>query len=380
MPLRSFILVVTVLASGLSPLAAAAQSSARPSSEADQLGRGWALLAKGDAHGAAAIAAQLMAHSRSSAAVVALAVDAELARGGASAALAAYEKWLSGRTVDEPHVLRRIARVLLVESSATKVHGKARLDALRALAADGDAEAAAALEQAALSNSFGEMRALATIGNERAVKSLIAQLTAMPGGKTPIIEALGSSGSKLAIPPLRSLLSDPADVNRAAAAEALGRLGATDAIPQLRALLKDPMFPVKLKAAGALYLLNDSTGLPFLMEVAGSEHAAIRVAAARELAAQPDANWQAMVRTLASDADPAVRLQAAQLIAPYDQALARSVLDALMRDDNIGIREAASGVFVERVASDFVTLRSLLRNGDIAVRIQAAARILELTR
>ena len=61
---------------------------------------------------------------------------------------------------------------------------------------------------------------------------------------------------------------------------------------------------------------------------------------AREMASQPDGNWQGIVRALTSDPDPAVRLEAARLIAPYDQPLARSVLDTLMRDDNLGIREA----------------------------------------
>ena len=49
-----------------------------------------------------------------------------------------------------------------------------------------------------------------------------------------------------------------------------------------------------------------------------------------------------------------------------------------MRDGNIGIREAASTVFVEHVAGDFGALRGLLRSGDAGVRVRAAARILEL--
>jgi hypothetical protein len=117
-----------------------------------------------------------------------------------------------------------------------------------------------------------------------------------------------------------------------------------------------------------------------LSEVAQSEHAAIRVAAAREMASQPDASWQNAVRVLAGDPDPVVRLEAARLIAPYDQPLAQRVLDDLMRDGNIAVREAASSVMVEQVASDFATLRALMRSGDVAVRVKAAARVLELTR
>ena len=337
------------------------------------------LLAKGDAAAAALKASQELARDPRSLAALILAVDAELARGGASAALGTYEKWLGNRRVDAAYLLRYVARAFLVESSGPPASG-ARVEALVALAADGDQDAASKLEQAMSSNGFAETRALATMGSTRAVKALIAQLDAMPGSKSPIISALGASGSLLAVPKLKTLLADPNDVNRAAAAEALGRLGATDTIPVLTPLLKDQVFTVRLKAAGALYRLNDSSGVSLLMELTASEHAAIRVAAAAELAAHPDPGWQNLVRGLMNDPDPLVRLEAARLIAPFDQALADETLAALMRDGNIAVREAASGVLVERVASDFATLRGLLRSGDLVVRVKAAARILELTR
>ena len=361
-------------------LNAAAQDRVTAPASATTLVEGWAALAKGDAAGASALAWQALGRDQHSVAALALAVEAELARGGVTAGLATYEKWLGSRKVDEAYMLRRIARALLVEASAKQPNATARLAALNALAADGDPEAFASLEQAALSNGFGELRALASMGNERAVQLLLARLASFPGSKTPIIDALGDSGSKLAVAPLKALLTDANDLNRAAAADALGRLGATEAIPQIKPLLNDQMFAVKMKAAGALFRLNDSSGLSVLNDIAGSEHAAIRVAAARELASQPDALWQSRVRALTEDPDPAVRLEAARLIAPYDQPLAKSTLDRLMREDNIGIREAASGVLVERVASDFATLRALLRSGDLVTRVKAAGRILELTR
>ncbi len=376
---RVVLLAIALFAAAL-PVAVTAQDQVPAPAGAAILAEGWALLAKGDAAGAALIAWQALARDQHSAAALVLAVDADLARGGASAGLNTYEKWLGSRRVDDAYVLRRVARAMLAESSGKQPNAKAALEALKALAADGDQEAAASLELAAFSNGFGETRALASMGNERAVNILIAQLGSFPGSKTPIIDALGDSGSKLPVPHLKALLSDQNDLNRAAAADALGRLGATEAIPQLRPLLNDQIFMVKLKAAGALFRLNDSSGLPLLTDIAASEHAAIRVAAARELASQPDTLWQSLVRTLTSDPDPVVRLEAARLIAPYDQPLAKSVLDALMRDGNIGIREAATGVLVERVASDFATLRALLGSSDVATRVKAAGRILELTR
>lgn len=360
---------------------AMAQERAAARSEAAILADGWALLAKGDAAGATALASQAMARDPFSSAALVLAVEAELTRGGPPAALAAYERWLGSRRLDDAHVLRRIARALLIDAGGAKQPNvTARLAALTALAADGDRDAAATLEQAAFTGRFGETRALASIGSDRAVNILIAQLGSTPGAKGPLIDALAESGSKLAVPHLRALLFDANDLNRASAADALGRMGASEAMPELRPLLNDPVFTVKMKAAGALYRLNDSSGLPLLTELTNSEHGAVRIAAARELASQPDTVWQGMVRNLTNDPDPVVRLDAAKLIAPYDQPLAKSVLDALMRDSNVAIQEEASRIFVERVAADFATLRALMRSGTTAVRVKAAGRILELTR
>jgi HEAT repeat protein len=348
--------------------------------QAAALAQGWALLAKGDTAGASRVAWQELARSQGNPAALMLAVDAELTRAGGAAGLGAYEKWLGTRRLDEAYVLRRVARRILADATGKQPNAAARLEALRALAADGHAEASATLERAASSSRIGETRALASTGDERAVKLLIAQLKTTPGSKTQIIDALGDSGSPAAVAPLKGLLSSQDDLTRASAADALGRLNATDAVPQLRPLLKDPIFTVRLKTAGALLRLNDTSGLALLTDLSTSEHAGVRVAAARELSSQPDGSWQNLVRSLANDPDPTVRLEAARLIAPYDQPLAKTVLDGLMSDDNIGIREAASGVLVDRVASDFATLRGLLRSPDVMVRVKAGARILELTR
>ncbi len=375
---RASVLSLALFAAPIST-AAWQESQAPAGSEAAALADGWARLGRGDAAGASRAAVQVLELDPLSVAAAALAVEAELTRGAAAAGLTAYEKWLGSRRLDDGYVLRRIARALLRESRTKQPNATARLEALRALAADGDGDAASALEKAAVSGSFGETRALAMNGDERGINILIARLASAPV-KGPIIEALAESGSRLPVPQLTALLSDPSDVTRAQAADALGRLGATEATPQLRPLLQDQVFTVRLKAAGALFRLSDSGGLTLLNELAGSEHAAIRMAAARELAAQPDAAWQSLVRSLTSDPDPSVRLDAARLIAPYDPVLARQILDDLMRDSNVAVREAASEVLVERVAGDFATLRPLLRSADVLVRVRAAARILELSR
>ena len=371
-----------VLSGAVLSVALAVPLAAQPSvDEARVLAQGWGLLAKGDAAGAGVIAWQGLGRHPNSVALLALAVDADLTAGGWQRGLETYEKWLGSKRLDNAHVLRQIARGALVEVAGAKGNAIARIEALSALASDGDRDAAATLEAASNARSFAEGRALAETGNEQAIRILIAQLEKTPGSaRTSIIDALGRSNSRLPVPQLRALLSDPNDLTRASAADALGRLDATAAIPQMQQLLKDPVFAVRLKAAGALLRLNDSSGMSLLMDTAASEHAAIRVAAAKELAPQPDASWQALVRSLTADSDPSVRLEAAKLIAPYDPQLASSVLDELMRHENIAVREAASTVVAEQVATDFGTLRRMLHAGDPLTRVKAAGRILELTR
>ncbi|MBA2258696.1 MAG: HEAT repeat domain-containing protein [Acidobacteria bacterium] len=377
---RYISVVVFLLAASSSIVATLPLSQAATSPELVAVAQGWGLLAKGDAAGAARIASQQLARDQHSVAALALLVDAEIAVGGPAAGLTAYEKWLGARRLENAYVLRRVARTLLSDVAIKQTNTLARVEALKALAADGDAEAMARLDEAASPNRYAETRALAALGNTRAVNLLISQLTTFPGNKAPIIEALGDSGSPLAVPHLKTLLSDPNDVHRSTAADALGRLVARDAADQLQQLLKDQNFTVRLKAAGALIRLNDMSGLGLLTKLSASEHAGVRLAAARELASQPDGAWQTLVRSLTADPDPSVRVEAARLIAPYDQPLASSVLEGLMRDANVGIREAASDVLVQRVAADFTTLRRLLHNSDMMTRVRAAGRILDLTR
>lgn len=362
------------------PAVFSAQSRNPTASEPASLADGWTRLAKGDANGAAQVASRAMAQYPRSIASLSLGVEAELTRAGAPAALALYERWLSGRKVEAPYSLRPVALAFLREAADKQPDRPTRLEALQVLSAEGDAGAAALLEETASSGSLADARALAAAGDERGVKVLIEQLPRNRASTTFVIAALGESGSQTAIPVLSPFLSDPDIATRAAAAGAMGRVGATEAIPKLKSLLADPVVLVRLKAAGALYRMNDVSGLPLLREVLASEHAAVRLGAAQELAVQPDAEWQAVVRNLTGDTDPQVRVEAAKLIAPYDQALAKSVLDQASRSDNVAIRELATAAVAETLTANVTTLRELLRSQDVRVRVKAAGRLLRLTR
>lgn len=342
------------------------------------LARGWGALAEGDLKTAASAAQKALADSPRSAAAVALAVEVEIARGGSAAGLDAYERWLGAKRVEAAHVLRRVATAYLQDAVRQKEAGASRVEALKALVADGDPDARASLAAAGPTGVL-EARLLASLGDETAVRTLIAQLQSLPD-KRGTIDALVESRSPLAFAPLVEMLSDARDENRAAAADGLGRLGARDAIDRITPLLQDPSFPVRMTAAKALYRLGDDGGAQLLEQLLASEHASVRMGAAEALSVRPGGNWQSVARALADDPDETVQLQAARLMAPYDRELAQRVLERLQRSENPAVREEAGRIFTERVAHDFASLRGLLRSPDRVTATRAASRILELTR
>jgi HEAT repeat protein len=347
--------------------------------EGTTLAQGWALLAQGLVDEAAARAAKALAASPRSASALVLAVEVAVARGGSQAALSQYERWLGQRTLEEPAVLRRIAHALLREAAAQSENAAARLEALRALAADGDAAAAAQLETASIRGGTGERRALASLGNEGAVNALVADLKNGTGNAMTIIEALAKSGSKAAIVPLTERLQHPSPEIRGAAVQGLGKLGTNyDVVDKIKPLLTDPTSYVRVKAAGALYGLNDLSGLQILQDLMQADPPTSRLIAVQAMASRPDSLWLDQVRRLTSVAEPEVRVGAARLLVPHDPELARRVLQDAMNDGNPAIRELASDAFGE-VAADFPTLRQLMKSNDRLTSVRAAGRASALT-
>jgi hypothetical protein len=348
--------------------------------EAAAIASGWTALGQGDPARAVAVAnGTLAANPRSRGAVVLL-VSAEIARGGAAAGLGAYESWLGARRLDDAYTLRSIALVLLQEAARDEKAPDARREAFRALSAEGDVQTLTQLAARAPTGALVETQLLAELGDKDAVNRLIAQLRTAPGYKTNIIQALMASRSRLAIPPLIELLKDGKADYRAAAADALGKLDATEAVNQLRPLLDDENYYVHFCAAAALFRLQDMSGLAFLREAAGSEHPMVRAQALQAMAVNPDAAWHTSVESLLHDPDPQVRLLAAQLDAPYAPDDARRVLEGLLGDNNLAIREVAGQTYLDQVATDFGTLRRFLHAAEPVTRVRAAGRILTLTR
>jgi HEAT repeat protein len=351
--------------------------------EATTIAQGWALLAQGLVDEAATRAAKAMAASPRSPAALVLMVEVDIARRGAQAGLSRYEVWLGQRTLEEPAVLRRIATALLREAAAQSESSTARLEALQALAADGDPASAAALAGAVKTAGMAERRVLASMGNEAAVGALIADLKSGNGNAMTIIEALAKSGSKSAIAPLTDRLQHASPEIRGAAVEGLGKLGAalgsSDLIVRIKPLLSDPTSYVRVKAAGALYGLNDTSGLQVLQELIQAEPAASRLIALQAMASRPDASWLDDVKRLTSVPEPEIRVGAARLLAPHDPELARKVLEGATQDPNPAIRELAAETVGAVEASDFPTLRQLMKSNNRVIGVRASARVLELT-
>lgn len=343
------------------------------------LAQGWAALAKGDLTQASAAARRAVAEAPRSAAALALAVEVEIVGTGPIAGLNAYERWMGTKKVDEAYVLRRVATACLQVAVRQRNTGAARIEALKALVADGDRAAVASLAEAAPNAGVVETRLMAALGDERAVRALIVQLQSQPD-KLGTIKALVDSGSKLAVPPLLEMLAAVRDEERAAAADGLGRLGVQQAVDRIKPLLDQANFTVRMSAAAALYRLGDNSGAPLLDQLLTSEHPAVRLGAAEALSVRPGGRWLDVARVLTSDSDQTVQLGAARLVAPYDRELAESVLGRLGQSDNLAIREEAGRTLADRVANDFATLRRLLRSPDNGTSVRAAGRILELTR
>jgi hypothetical protein len=347
--------------------------------EATELTNGWAQLTEGHAAQALARAQQILARDPRNVAALVLAVEAEILRGGALAGLTEYERWLGQRTIEEAGVIRRAARAALAESAAQRADVRARVEALRALAEDGDGEAARLLS-AATSGNRVPADARAALGDEHAVQALLADLKNGGPAQVRTVEALGASGSALAGPALVECLKDPRQEVRAAALEALGNLGDADRVPQIAPLLRDSNARVRTMAAGALLRLGDPTGVPVLQQMMADPSVSARLLAAQALASQPDSSWVAQVRELATAEEPEVRAEAARLLGPHDPEFARSVLNALSADDNPAVREMASINMGEVVTSDLSMLRSMLRSTVPLARARAAARVLVITR
>jgi hypothetical protein len=385
--LTAFLIAAAMAGLAAAPLVASQQAqpptlppAVIPAEEAAAIAQYWVALAEGRGREAGAAASQLLGRYPRNVAVLDLAVEIEIARAGASAALGTYEAWLAGRPVEEPGVLRRVARSFLYEWSRQVTNGEARGEALNALAEDGDSAALSVLRAIAQSNSEDGLRTAVHLRNPQAIGQVIERMRATRGLKVRDLELLGDSGSPLAASALIEALKDPRPENRDAAARALGAIGGPAAEQALLPVLDDPHGVVRTSAAAALFKLGNYTGINILTALATSDSASVRRTAAMFMESRPDEAWKALVRGLLADPDPLIRLDAARMLSPYDPAASRSVLEQLAMDSNRAIREETELAIARLPVATFADLRGVMRTGQPVARVRAAGRVLEMTR
>jgi hypothetical protein len=364
------------------PAQTPAQMPVTPPAEAADVGAGWAALAAGDLNRAGVLAAAAVSRYPKSLPAANLFVQVQTLRAGSAAGLAAYEQWQGSKPSEAPYLLRVVALGLLRETVRQTPPGEPQQRAFRALTDEGDTDSLATLAANMAPDNLIGLQIQGAQGSEPAVRTLISNVRDTPGDRDKPLRALAATRSPLAVAPIVAVLSDPVPTNRIAAADALGDLGRPEAAERLRPLLRDTneQFPVRFAVARALFRLKDGAGTAFLRDLENSPHPLLRAQALEATSSAADPSWVASVRPLLTETDPHVRLIAARLIAPYDGAAALSVVQSLLNDSNLGIRDEAALVYSDRVASDLPTLRIYLHNGRAIMRVNAAARILELTR
>jgi HEAT repeat protein len=361
--------------------------------EATLLTNAYAHLAQGDRHRAHDKAVEGRTRFPRSSAVLAMAIDVDIAWGGAKSGLDVYEAWLGARTLEEPSLLRTIAIASLREFAAQTKDGMARDGALWALVDEGDANAYQEVLKAAQQEETGAVRGLAARGHKGAVAALLNVMKMRTPNAMEVIRSLGESGDPSVIEPLALKLKDPEPGIRAAAVEALAKVGGPSAIPRIRPLLTDPADRtgyVRSSVAAALLRLNDYSGIKILRDLAESELPAGRLRAAELMASHPDEAWLRLVRSLLDVPDgpqdsaerdnSVIRLGAATLLAAHDRQAAGAALERLSSHSNAAIRDEAFRHMASDLNAPLPTLRGLLRHSDWLTRVHAATSIARLTR
>ena len=148
---------------------------ARFARETTLISTGWAYLAAGDLARAVNHANLALAKSPRSLAAITLLVHADIMQAGALTGLDRYEQWLGGRAPDDGYLLRHVARASLLEIWRSP-DLPSRVQALKHLSKDGDADARAELTRQAYKGGITELRCLAELGDEGAVRQLIGVL------------------------------------------------------------------------------------------------------------------------------------------------------------------------------------------------------------
>jgi hypothetical protein len=378
-------LAATLFALSFWPSPARGQSRPPDDPLASSLARGWAAYAAGQFDEAARIADEALALDARDHAAIELKVRARASRTPA-AGLDTYEGWLATSGVEDPFLVRPVARRILWDL-ASGSDETIRLAALQRLAGAGDRAAADRLADAAAATSAAIDAQLALHGNRRAAERLAERPDVSTVRPETLAEALSYSGPA-GVPRLRELLKHPAPPVRAAAALALGRLGpdAGAARAQLEAMFDDPA--VRSFVAVPLARLGHAGAEALMQEFLQSPVADLRLLAAQAYAGSGAGAWSEALRPLLDDPNGLTRVRAAELLLPVarDEALAAlaaasAAANPVVRADVTRVLELAAADAARHAGDacsvgDLGILRRQLRDADPSVRLHAAGGIL----
>lgn len=357
-------------------LAASAQTAASAEGDAQALSRAWGAIAAGRPGEAVALADEVLKRRPRSHPALTVKIEALVAGARPLVALDTYEQWLAGpgSSHEDRGLLAPIAGGIL-RGFSTEADLRVRSTALKALAGLGDEAALQALRKDTATGEPAAMTALASLGDAGAIAALQQFVAGRDSrDKSAALTALAGLGA-LSPAVIDAMLKHPVPMNRAAAARAIGATGAADSVPRLQALRKDADPFVRLSAMLALSTLGDDEALAEARALLASDVPDLRLRAAESLGAALPREAEQAVRPLLQDPDGLNRYRAAAVISRSDPDAARAVFLEGMQDRNPVIQQEAARLFTTTLPADLSVLRKLLRHGDSAIVVSAAAAI-----
>jgi hypothetical protein len=159
-----------------------------------------------------------------------------------------------------------------------------------------------------------------------------------PARKAEAAEALGSTGSTLAVDELIGLLEDSDREVRREAARALGEIGDARAVQPLIAKTADPLADIVEDAVAALGRIRSRESLDALLVLLGDQRDSVRKSAALALGALADSRAREPLEALLDrERDPAAFLATADALSALGSHRAIHRLRAFLRNSSPGV-------------------------------------------
>jgi HEAT repeat protein len=335
-------------------------------------------LKSGRAANAIELSDQVLSGAPDNMAAINVKIDATIALGDLRGALRAYDAFVNMSGRDSAAVLAPVARAYLKTLTQSTLIGT-KIDALEALAANGDADAKSTLQTLAKDDNAGRpaAEALARLGDKAAAQR-VAQFAAQAQGSQRA-DALRTIATIKDVPAealVREALKANDPALQAAGADLAAARGMKTLVPELRQTMASGIAQGQYRAALALVALGDSTGRERVAEALASDVPDSRLSAAAALRKTGDKSWIPRVTPLLANQDGLNRFFAAEMLLPEDRAAAMRVLHPATADPNPVIRGEAARILAEAPSTDISQLRPFLGDSAPRARLWAAKGVL----